>query len=394
MLVGWLGVIPLTVTRAQIQLSPQAEISIITCGPDRNELYAAFGHSAIRVWDPAHGLDDAFNYGVFDFDQPNFYLNFARGYLYYKLGVYYYSDFEAYYKRNQRFIHEQRLQLTPSQKQKLFDFLMWNARPENQTYRYDYYHDNCASRIRDVLHQQLNGAVTWDSSYFKAEHSFRQKTDAYLKPLPWGDVGIDICLGMPIDRTMNAWEYMFLPDYVESFVDHATIKHDSVFVSLVSEKKIIFEPQPVETWTAFVHPWVAFGIVLVFILFFSWRDWRRQQLSRWLDLILLGITGLIGLLLAILWIATDHYDAAWNLNLVWAFPLHLIACILFFNKRATHLLRSYFLMCTILLVFTLIFWWALPQELNLYLIPIVAGLAIRCALNWKLLQVIQVSTQD
>jgi hypothetical protein len=101
-----------------VQLSEQATISVITCGPWQGELYSAFGHSAFRVHDPAQGIDEAYNYGVFDFDQPNFYLNFARGYMYYKLGVYDYNRFRDIYIYYNRYIHEQVLNLTQEQKQK------------------------------------------------------------------------------------------------------------------------------------------------------------------------------------------------------------------------------------------------------------------------------------
>ena len=93
--------------KTQTLLSSKAEISIITCGPYQGELYSAFGHSAIRVFDPVLGFDIAYNYGVFDFNQPNFYLNFTRGFLYYKLGVYSYPDFRDYYISYNRYVHEQ-----------------------------------------------------------------------------------------------------------------------------------------------------------------------------------------------------------------------------------------------------------------------------------------------
>jgi len=114
------------------QLSSRAEIYVVTCGPYQNELYSAFGHSAFRVSDPVAAFDWIYNYGVFDFNQPNFYLNFARGNLNYKLGVHEYHPFRDYYISNNRFIHEQQLNLTQEQKQKLFEFLEWNALPENQ----------------------------------------------------------------------------------------------------------------------------------------------------------------------------------------------------------------------------------------------------------------------
>lgn len=368
----------------EILLTNKAEISIITCGPDPNELYSAFGHSAVRVKDPANGIDYAFNYGVFDFDQPNFYLNFARGRNYYMLAVYNYSDFERAYKRDGRFIHEQVLQLTTFQRDKIFNFLMWNAQPENRTYRYDYYHDNCATRIRDILIKQLGEDLTVDSTFFEATHSFRQKTDEYLDPLPWGDLGIDICLGLPIDRTMRPSEYVFLPDYLESFVDHMQVKSDSGIVTLVKEK-ITSNAQTVEGWNSFIHPWLGFIVLLIVIVLISYFDLKSKKPTRWFDVTLFSITGLIGVLLFVLWMFTDHHDAARNFNLLWAFPLHFIASVLFFSKRSKNLLSRYFLFCAIILLCTLVFWWALPQELNVYLIPVVVGLGIRCVVNWKLL---------
>lgn len=368
----------------QLSLSDKAEISIITCGPDPNELYSAFGHSAVRVTDPVNGIDYAFNYGVFDFDQPNFYLNFARGRNYYMLAVYNYENFEWAYKRDGRFIHEQVLQLTSTQRDKIYNFLLWNAQPENRTYRYDYYHDNCATRIRDILVEQLGDDLTVDSTFFEATHSFRQKTDEYLDPLPWGDLGIDICLGLPIDRTMYPSEYVFLPDYLESFVDHMQVKSDSGRVTLVKEK-ILSNPQTVEGWNSLIHPWVGFSALLLIIVLISLFDWKRKKLSHWFDVTIFSITGLIGILLFVLWLFTDHHDAARNFNLLWAFPLHFFAAILLLSKRTKNLLSNYFLVCVAILTGTLLFWWALPQELNVYLIPIAMGLCIRSAMNWKLL---------
>ncbi len=316
-----------------MHLSEKAEISIITCGPSYKEVYSAFGHSAIRVIDPEFGFDYAFNYGVFDFDKPNFYLNFAKGRNYYLLAVYDYENFEWPYLRDNRFVHEQVLNLTQSQKEKIFSFLLWNAKPENRTYRYDYYQDNCATKIRDVLVQQLGSDIAIDSSFLTPIHSFRQKTDEHLDQLPWGDLGIDICLGLPIDRTMSAREYMFLPEYIESFVDHTTIKSDSATLPLVREKRIINQDTQEKSKVAFVHPWIAGSCLLLIVALLSWYDWRRKKISKWLDVILFGVIGLIGLLLITLWLFTDHHDAARNFNLLWAFPLHFFAAILLLRKK-------------------------------------------------------------
>jgi drug/metabolite transporter superfamily protein YnfA len=317
---------------------------------------------------------------VFDFNQPNFYLNFARGFLYYKLGVSYYQDFKDAYIYYNRFIHEQTLSLTHAQRQKLYNFLVWNSRPENQTYRYDYYHNNCATKIRDVLTEQLGSDIKWDSTFLKSEQSFRQKTNDYLDPLPWGDLGIDICLGLPIDRKMSAYEYMFLPDYIEQFVAKAKVKNDSSVVALTSETKVVFASQPVEATTNFVHPWVAFGGLFLIVTTISWRDWKRKKLSKWLDVILFSTCGLIGVLLISLWAFTDHHDAAKNFNLLWAFPLHLVGAIALLSKRLRAIVVPYFTFVDITTGILIFFWMALPQELNPFLWPIWLALLLRASL--------------
>ena len=112
-----------------IQLSPKAKISIITCGPGQEEVFLAFGHSAIRVYDSLNRIDFAYNYGVFDFNQPNFYINYTKGLLLFKLGVYYYSDFLNAYLDNGRWVHEQVLNLSATQTQAIFNYLENNALP-------------------------------------------------------------------------------------------------------------------------------------------------------------------------------------------------------------------------------------------------------------------------
>src|SRR6478609_1320059 len=257
-----------TLLVGQVQLSDQAQIAIITCGPTQTELYSAFGHSAIRVYDPKNKIDYAFNYGLFSFDQPNFYLNFARGSSFYVLGVQSYPDFEYTYIYYNRSLHSQILFLTTEQKQKVFDFLSWNAKPENKSYRYDYFYDNCATRVRDAFEKALPGEVKFDSTYITTDYAIRDLTEIYLKQQPWGDLGIDICLGLPMDKKASPYEYMFLPDYIESSFDHATINGSPI----VKEKKIIYEAKP-EPVTGPPHPWIVFGALLIITIVLSFYDW-------------------------------------------------------------------------------------------------------------------------
>ena len=175
----WLLFLCASISKAQ--LSEQAYISVLTCGPYQEELYSAFGHSAFRVYDPVNNINVACNYGTFDFSQPNFYLNFALGNNRYKLSIEDYQRFQSRYIYENRFIHEQVLNLTPEQKQKVFLYLQRNALPENASYLYDYFYDNCSTKIRDVLMEALGKDVVFDESYIKTDSSIRELTDIYIR---------------------------------------------------------------------------------------------------------------------------------------------------------------------------------------------------------------------
>lgn len=367
---------------AQAPLSEEAEISVITCGPWQGELYSAFGHSAFRVYDPVNHIDEAYNYGVFDFDQPNFYLNFAKGFLYYKLGVYDYPAFRNYYVYHNRYVHEQRLNLTQEQRQKVYNFLQWNAKPENVNYRYDYFYNNCATKIRDVMVQVFSDSIRFDGSYIDKTASFRELTDRYLYYQPWGDLGIDICLGLPMDKVASPNEHMFLPDYVEWGFDHAFIRQAGGEVPLVEEKIIIYESRPEELPSRLPHPFYVFSFIAAATVALSLYDLRRQRPSTWFDMLLFGVVGLIGSLLLLLWTATDHQAAAKNLNILWALPTHVVAAGALPTRASW--IKKYFLIAAVFAVVVLISWPFLPQSLNTSLVPVVIMLAARSFVQFRL----------
>lgn len=366
---------------AQSPLSDSAQVSILTLGPYQGELYSAFGHSAIRVYDPATRMDFAFNYGVFDFDQPNFYLNFTRGHLLYMLGYYDYDLFRDHYISHNRFVHEQVLDLTLEQKQLVFEYLVSNAQPENKDYLYDYFYNNCSTKVRDVFVDVFGNSVKFDSSYATPGNTVRDLTHAYLPQQPWGELGIEICLGKPMDKELTTYEYMFIPDYLESGFNHATLNGKPLVKKTIS----VYESTPEKTSFSILHPWIVFGLFLVLTILLTVRDWKRKQLTKWFDVIVFSLLGWLGLLLLILWVATDHRAAANNFNLLWAFPLHAVAGPMIFRKKFEGFVKNYFFITAIVLTSTLLLWAVLPQQLNVFLIPFVAALALRAWAIKKLL---------
>ncbi len=375
----WLLVLLLfpLLTQAQTKLSPDAEIRIITCGPYQGELYSAFGHSAIYVKDVATGTNRLYNYGVFDFNQPNFYLNFAKGHLNYRLAVMDYERFVQSYIQENRFVHEQVLNLTPGQNQRLFDFLQWNAREENMYYNYDYFYDNCATRVRDALKHTFGDTIAFDGSYITTNYTIRDLCDIYLKQQPWGDLGIYLCLGLPMDKIATPWMHMFLPDYVESAFNHAYVKDSTGGRPLVRETLIRFEPVPEEALTSLNTPFNWLAALLVVGLLFTFLGYKRGTPFYVFDTVLFSITGLLGWFLLVLWLGTDHKAAAQNMNLLWALPLHFPLALFLLKKAKPKFLKVYFGLTAAFNILLLIFWMLLPQDLNSALIPLVLLLAIR-----------------
>jgi len=370
---------------AQVKLSDKAEILVLTLGPAQTELYSAFGHSAIRVYDPENKIDRIYNYGVFDFNQPNFYLNFARGFLNYKLDTVDYPRFKYVYMYYNRSIHEQVLNFDQEEKQNFFDFLEWNMLPENQYYYYDYFYDNCATRIRDALVNVFKNKIEFDGSYIETDYTIRQLTDLYLKEQPWGDLGIDLCLGLPMDVSATPYMYMYLPDYIESGLNNAKIIRDGVASPLVRKTLVTYESKSENTSdNSLFTPQKIFWTLFVIVAILSYVQYKKQKTFKRLDATLFIIIGLLGTFLFLLWTVTDHHAAASNMNILWAFPLHLITGMLLLKKSTPKWVNKYFLLTSFFMAALVLFWMFLPQMLHYSLIPIVLILGLRGFMIWKM----------
>lgn len=376
-LLFFLLLFPLLANAQYGALSPSAEISILTIGPGE-ELYNKFGHSAFRVKDSLSGVDVVFNYGVFDFNTPNFYTKFARGKLLYELGVSYYHDFYRSYVAENRWIKEQVLNLNKEKKQAVSDFLWNNALPENKYYTYDFFYDNCATKIRDVLQLTLGNNLVYHDDHIDTEYTFRQLIQTNLKANTWGSLGIDVGLGAVTDKQATPIEYQFLPEYVYQGAAHATIVHNNRTEALVKSESVIFENTPVPDKNNFFgSPLFVFGLFGLGILWVTYRDIKNKTRSRWLDGILFTITGLIGIVLTLLWVATDHTATAHNYNLLWSFPLNFIFAYFIFGKNPSVIVRRYVFLLILMLVLLTIHWISGVQGFAIGLIPLFIALALR-----------------
>ena len=305
------------------------EVSLVTYGP--GDIYwERFGHDAIELRDTASGEAVNFNYGVFNFDEKNFFFNFARGRMHYLIDAEVTTDEENFYAQAGRSVTRQKLALTPPQAAALRDFLFWNLRPENAVYNYDYYIDNCTTRVRDALDRALGGAIKARLTQLPGGMTYRQQTVRLMSAQPWLMLVLDLGLGPYADQPLNAWQESFLPDELRDNLRNIRVPDDRGGTQPLVQEETLLSPNRLEAPPATAPdlriPLCLAGLFFAALIIASWRYARlAYALLGSLFLLLAGIAGLIML---ILWTLTAHHSAWANANL------------LLFNPLAFLLLRS------------------------------------------------------
>lgn len=303
--------------KGNCQDSCQLRISILTCG-SAEELYSSYGHSAVRIIDSCKGTDIVYNYGTFNFGDPDFYLKFTRGKLEYYLNDESFEGFLSLYREEHRTVQEQVLRLPAVDALAVSDFLQNNLKEENRYYKYDFLFDNCSSRIRDVFANLFQQRIQFPTIISNDSISFRVLLDHYERNLHWERFGINLLMSNLVDNKMKSYETMFLPDYLFKGFAGATLDGNQLVASTAtllsdnhfSENKLN-EPK--------CYLWVLLGVIF-FLSFFKKADWAL----KFFDVFFFMILGLLGGLMLFMWFGTEHKVCAWNLNLLWAFPLHLV----------------------------------------------------------------------
>ncbi|MDE0560456.1 DUF4105 domain-containing protein [Algoriphagus sp. NF] len=370
-------IIFLLVSQVYVSQAQLYRISLLTCDPG-DELYMAFGHSAIRVLDNIKGTDYVFNYGTFNFNTPNFYGKFAGGRLDYMLSVSTYADFVATYTREKRSIREQVLNLSLEQEKYMVEFLQVNYLPERRYYRYDFFFDNCATRIRDAMDLVLGDKLVWnDEGADKSEKTFRNLIDEYVLNMPWADLGIDLALGAVIDRDATAQEEQFLPDYMEKAFARASIVGDGPTRPLVKENHVILDFPRQNATMPSLNPYWLFWLVAVVFTVITYIGFKRKRLFIGFDVALFSILGILGIVIFLLWFATEHSATQWNWNILWAFPGHLILAFALLRKNLKPWVRHYLLAALILADAAVVFWILGFQSFHPSLIPILLVVILR-----------------
>lgn len=361
-------------------LSESSYIALVTCDPG-DQLYSLFGHNAIGVVDPEQNLFLIFNYGTFSFNVPFFYTKFASGKLLYKLSYTSYNHFLIEYRREHRRVIEEKLNISQYQKQNIFNLLIENYKPENREYKYDFFFDNCATRISGIFKESLGDTLQYVPSENNEVKTFRNLIDEYLVDSYWSDFGIDIALGSVIDRPATDLEITFLPDYMSEYANYCVINGEPFIKSsrvLVSDTAIF----PATPWI--VRPqiilWFLLSLVMLLTILLRSKSWIIG------DQIIFTSFGITGLVVLLLWVATDHEAMLGNLNILWAHPLYFVFAWLIGSKHKKALKwSSLAILTTNTLV--LVGWNIIPQQYHIAFIPFISILIIRSGVitirNWK-----------
>ena len=316
-------------------------VTLLTMGVGE-EVWEQFGHNALWFHvdrPPSMGgpVDVVYNWGIFDSSQPYFIPHFLEGRMMYSMGGYPYEETLIEYRQRDRAVWAQELDLSNAQKIALRDFVIWNSQPQNAYYRYDYFRDNCSTRVRDALDRVLGGVIKATYSGRMTPYTYRSETLRLTQRGSLLAAGIDVGLGRPADHELSEYEDMFLPmrfrDYIRNLRisdghggTHPLVKNERMLLGTISHP----EPAQPPHWMPI---FLTIGLVVaVLFVVVGWRAARGSARARFTAGTLFSlwafIAGILGVILTLLWSITDHTFAYRNENLLLFNPLWLVLAVL------------------------------------------------------------------
>ena len=360
-------------------------ISLLTCASGE-EIYSLFGHTAIRYENYTRGIDAVFNYGIFNFNAPNFILRFALGETDYQLGANNYERFAAEYYYLERDVWQQELNLTPQEKEKLIALLQENYRPENRVYRYNFFYDNCATRPRDLIEKSIEGTLEYADNMTDTNTgtSFRDLLHKYSEGHPWSRFGMDLCMGSQADKIINRRLMMFVPFYVQEYFDKARIidKEGQTRPLVLNEEKIVITGSgETDQISGGFTPMQAALLLFILIAAITIYGIRRRKTFWGIDLVLFFAAGVAGCILAFLALFSQHPAVSPNYLLFVFHPFHLFCLPCMLNKVRKRKRSRYMLANFIVLTLFILLWLVIPQRFPLAVLPLALCLLIRSASN-------------
>lgn len=355
-------------------------VSLVTFHPG-SDIYELEGHTALRVTTP-EGIDIAANWGLFDFNTPNFVYRFVKGETDYCMGIMPWALTEMEYTGQGRRITENVLDMTPGQKRRLLDLLAENARPENRVYRYNYVLDNCATRPLAILEKALGDSIAMpqpDGEPARLE-TFRQMMSYYHHNYPWYQLGIDLALGSGIDKPLTAMQKAFAPAAMDTQIARATVNGKPLVAQTV-----VINDVPADNAVEGATPWLlaplaVFTLIFLLMAWATYRDWKRKRPTRWIDSLFFSVLGLTGCVLTFLIFVSTHYATSPNWLYFWINPLGLLVAVSVWIKKAEKLLIWAQIAIFALIICGICAWPFTGQHFNIALLPLLLATMLRSGL--------------
>jgi hypothetical protein len=342
-----------TIARQTVK-SDSLSVYLITIG-EGTAYWEKFGHNALWFLDRSKGINVAYNWGTFDFGAPDFLKRQLIGDTRYWVEGVPAELLLDFYRRYDRTIEIQRLNFTPEQAHKAYDYAQWNAREENKFYRYDYFRDNCSTRVRDVIDRALGGALkTWTGST-QVDRSYRSESLRLVDDMKLVQFGIDIALGEPADRHLSVWEDLFVPSRLRDAIRTVKIQVNGDEVPLVSQDRVVYRSIAHEERESFPELELGYLILgLVIALEFIVVGWLKERWAPASKVFLIeaaiwqALVGVLGLIVLLAWLITQHVFWFRNENLFVANPLSIwLAALMIASIWRPRLTRPAFIVALI-----------------------------------------------
>jgi hypothetical protein len=359
--------------QASTQSEDSTEIFLLTCVPGRDAL-TIYGHSAIRILKTSDGLDSVYSWGVCDFNTPNFVWKFAKGRLKYRFDSESYRWFLKEYFLEQRSVISQKINLTNNEKERIIGLINNNMKPENKFYLYDFFYDNCSSRVRDIIEKTIGERLIYPKEYIKDQLSFRGMINKAQTPMPWLTFGTDLLIGSSGDNKAGFRDQMFLPEDLMKNLSLMKIKDTDKIMPLLQKPETVFDFNPAALDNRILlSPLFIFCILLITILILSIFIKQGKSID-YIDIFLFFIFSILSIFMVFFNFFTDHQAMKMNFNILWLNPFLIIAFITLITKNKNPIwFRILFLTSSGFLFSVAI----IPQSINLAFIPIILILILR-----------------
>ena len=365
------------------QFSNDTTAYLLTCGPG-TETYSIYGHSALRIVIREKNSDTVYNWGVFDFDTPNFAWKFAKGKLDYMISAESTNSFLSVYIFEHRYVVSQKINIDAKEIQKLTELVNENNKPENRKYRYDFFYDDCTTRIRDLLEKSIGEKLKYPPEEIGKIPTFRDMVGKYQKPYPWLKFGVDLIMGSTSDRKANFRDRMFLPLDMKEELSEAVVNRSGKMIPLLQNPVVLvdFAP-PVVKKMFLVSPPAIFTLAIILIIILTGVI-KSQKIFRLIDITIYLVFSILSVLMIFFNFFTDHEQMRWNLNIILLNPFIIVCLILLIlNKAGILWFRIVFIISAGFLVLHFI----LPQEFNIsfFLLAIILLIrsSVRCGFSWN-----------